>query len=868
MELMDESLTSFLERPADPPPLPLHVQMDIGHDVAQALSHLHHHEVLHRDLSSNNVLLIGSRRAKVTDFGMAKLLGSDPHLTPTYCPGTNAYMSPEALADPPAYTRKLDVFSCGVLFVQLITRKWPNPGPRTYTVQLSNDPRFPSGRALVEVPELERRKEHLDLISPTHPLLEVALDCLKDKEGQRLTAEQLCSCLIALKESAAYRDSLQQTPEEMTGQTPPARDQELEQQLRESESRVEDLTREVQQLQLVNEEQARSVQQLQHRNQELEAGSREGEQVMAALQQSVEQKDAVIREKEREIQTKDWLLQEKEREIQTKDWLLQEKEREIQTKDWLLQEKEREIQTKDESLQEKEREIQTKDWLLQEKEREIQTKDESLQEKEREIQTKDWLLQEKEREMQTKDELLQEKEKEIQTKDELLLVNEEQARSVQQKDGLIEQLQHRTRELEACSRESEQVVVALQQSVEQKDTVIHEKEKEIQTKDELLLVNEEKARSVQQKDGLIEQLQHRTRELKAGSRESEQVVAALQQSLEQKDAVISEKEREIQELQQRVRERERSGVATGPLKLKWRDGPSAPFKTFGHSVAVSGDMVYCYDTNRNTKVLMFNWRTGQWTVLPECPKVSFSIAVVNGTLTAIGGSTDSGKATNTLLSLPHTSQHQWIEQFPPMKYCRGAPAVTTTSTHLIAAGGWTDNTAVEKTSEVEVMETQTLKWSTVASLPHPVSGAIATICGDRLYLGGGFYGLWPTNSVVMCEVRDLLQSRPHSRATRLLSSSHSVWKKVASLPVFRSSLVTFQGQLLAVGGSTTQYSSDNTSEVRQYDATTNSWNVISRMRLKRCRILAAALPNNTLMVCGGLTPNGSATAAVEIASVL
>ena len=75
MELMDESLTSFLGRPADPPPLPLHVQVDIGHDVAQALSHLHRHEVLHRDLSSNNVLLIGSRRAKVTDFGIGQAVG-------------------------------------------------------------------------------------------------------------------------------------------------------------------------------------------------------------------------------------------------------------------------------------------------------------------------------------------------------------------------------------------------------------------------------------------------------------------------------------------------------------------------------------------------------------------------------------------------------------------------------------------------------------------------------------------------------------------------------------------------------------------------------------------------------------------------
>ena len=282
MELMDESLTSFLERPANPPPLPLHIQVNIAHDVAQALSHLHHHEVLHRDLSSNNVLLIGNQRAKVTDFGMAKLLGTDPRLTPTHCPGTSGYMSPEALADPPSYTTKLDIFSCGVLFVQLITRKFPDPGPRMYTVEL-NDPRVPSGRVHVDVPELERRKAHIDPIDPTHPLLRVALDCLKDKEEPRPTAEQLCSRLIALKGSTAYQDSLQQTPEELAAQTPPARVGELEQQLREREDRVEDLTRQVEQLQLQSRE-------------------------------DTHQKDELIRQKNLLIQQKDELIRQKNEE--------------------------------------------------------------------------------------------------------------------------------------------------------------------------------------------------------------------------------------------------------------------------------------------------------------------------------------------------------------------------------------------------------------------------------------------------------------------------------------------------------------------------------------------------------------------------
>ncbi len=72
MELMDMSLTSFLESPPAIPPF--HTQVNICHDIAMALSFLHSHGIIHRDLSSNNILMIGDRRAKVTDFGMAKLI--------------------------------------------------------------------------------------------------------------------------------------------------------------------------------------------------------------------------------------------------------------------------------------------------------------------------------------------------------------------------------------------------------------------------------------------------------------------------------------------------------------------------------------------------------------------------------------------------------------------------------------------------------------------------------------------------------------------------------------------------------------------------------------------------------------------------
>ena len=100
MELMDDSLTHFLE--SSPQLIPYHIQVNICHDVSQALSFLHSNGIVHRDLSSNNVLLIGNNRAKLTDFGMARLGNLNPQatrITNTMCPGTDVYMPPEAVQD-------------------------------------------------------------------------------------------------------------------------------------------------------------------------------------------------------------------------------------------------------------------------------------------------------------------------------------------------------------------------------------------------------------------------------------------------------------------------------------------------------------------------------------------------------------------------------------------------------------------------------------------------------------------------------------------------------------------------------------------------------------------------------------------------
>ena len=153
MELMDESLTLFLE--SSKQPIPYHIQVNICHDIALALSFLHSNNILHRDLSSNNVLLRGNVLAKVTDFGMARLSEGNrraTHLTNTVCPGTDVYMPPEAVDERAAYTEKIDCFSFGVIVLQMLTRLFPKPGERIETI---NDPRYPRPIKM-NIPEIER----------------------------------------------------------------------------------------------------------------------------------------------------------------------------------------------------------------------------------------------------------------------------------------------------------------------------------------------------------------------------------------------------------------------------------------------------------------------------------------------------------------------------------------------------------------------------------------------------------------------------------------------------------------------------------------------------------------------------------------
>ncbi len=109
-----------------------------------ALHYAHQRGVIHRDVKPANVLMRENGRLKLTDFGIARVAGSE--LTQTgEVMGTLTYMSPEQLTGM-AIDARADLYSCGVIFYELLTGEAPFVGAATTIMQkiLNQEPLPPS----------------------------------------------------------------------------------------------------------------------------------------------------------------------------------------------------------------------------------------------------------------------------------------------------------------------------------------------------------------------------------------------------------------------------------------------------------------------------------------------------------------------------------------------------------------------------------------------------------------------------------------------------------------------------------------------------------------------------------------------------
>lgn len=122
--------------------------LDIITQIAPALDYAHSKNVLHRDLKPSNILLDDNGGAYITDFGIARILGTEDKsatITTQGVVGTPSYMSPEQAQGKPLDSRS-DVYSLGIMLFEMMTGRRPFIGDTPYGIaimQVTTPPPLP-----------------------------------------------------------------------------------------------------------------------------------------------------------------------------------------------------------------------------------------------------------------------------------------------------------------------------------------------------------------------------------------------------------------------------------------------------------------------------------------------------------------------------------------------------------------------------------------------------------------------------------------------------------------------------------------------------------------------------------------------------
>lgn len=156
------------------------------HDIAAGLRFIHAQGILHRDLKPENILICSNTGAlKLGDFGSSKLATYGDENKYSKAPFTVNYSAPETVYDTPLYSHSADVYSCGMVFYFILTKKTPYA-------------EYPSMHAVVDRIRNHELPSWEGLDSSLRPLVGI-VECCWLERTVRPSAFSLCSQIEAFR---------------------------------------------------------------------------------------------------------------------------------------------------------------------------------------------------------------------------------------------------------------------------------------------------------------------------------------------------------------------------------------------------------------------------------------------------------------------------------------------------------------------------------------------------------------------------------------------------------------------------------------------------------------------------------------------
>ena len=133
--------------------LPVVQAVDIAAQVGEGLAYAHQHQVVHRDIKPANIMITAEGRAKIADFGIARMRSSETRTQTGVIMGSPKYISPEQVVGKRADHRS-DIFSLWVILYECLTGSTPfnGEGLSALMYQITNHDPAPPSAANPQVP--------------------------------------------------------------------------------------------------------------------------------------------------------------------------------------------------------------------------------------------------------------------------------------------------------------------------------------------------------------------------------------------------------------------------------------------------------------------------------------------------------------------------------------------------------------------------------------------------------------------------------------------------------------------------------------------------------------------------------------------